>query len=289
MPSNKDVVFSVFDQNGSPLTGLTPTWNYCYDMTSGTEITSSQPQISEIGGGFYKVLSSVVIVNQRIIGNIDCSEQASPRYLTFDLRYEDTQDIRDAVGLGGSNVVLQSSTGVYTVPASAPTAAQVSAQVKSDLGLGANKVILQSSDGVYTVPVSAANFASAVQSAVGLVGGNMVLQSVDGSYTAAPNASDVATQVAGLSVISTIESSVKSGSNTAIGILTNPSYGLAAIDSDTELARKLATNSSKIINNQLIIYDDNGSTIIARFNLKDDTGQATSNKIYERVKTNPNS
>lgn len=35
--------------------------------------------------------------------------------------------------------------------------------------------------------------------------------------------------------------------------------------------------------NQLYVYDDNGTSVLYTFNLKDNTGAASSSKIYERV------
>jgi len=52
-----------------------------------------------------------------------------------------------------------------------------------------------------------------------------------------------------------------------------------------ELVKKIETNKWKIINNQLIIYDDDGVTPIRTFNLKDASGNPSEQNVYERQPT----
>ena len=48
------------------------------------------------------------------------------------------------------------------------------------------------------------------------------------------------------------------------------------------LIRKIEEGRWKIVNNQLIIYDDNGTTPIKTFNLKDKSGQPAEKDVFER-------
>ena len=49
------------------------------------------------------------------------------------------------------------------------------------------------------------------------------------------------------------------------------------------LIRKILTNRWKIVNNQLIIYDDDGETELIVFDLKDKDGYPTETNVFERV------
>jgi len=50
-----------------------------------------------------------------------------------------------------------------------------------------------------------------------------------------------------------------------------------------ELVRKMQTNRWKIENNQLIIYDDDGVTVLKKFDLKDRLGNPAEVNVFERV------
>jgi hypothetical protein len=46
---------------------------------------------------------------------------------------------------------------------------------------------------------------------------------------------------------------------------------------------RLQANRLRVTGNQAILYADNGTTPLLTWNLKDDTGSPTTNKVYERV------
>ena len=60
---------------------------------------------------------------------------------------------------------------------------------------------------------------------------------------------------------------------------------LEEIYNEVVLIRKILTNRWKIIGNQLIIYDDDGETVLLKFDLKDKDGNPTETNVYERVPT----
>lgn len=49
------------------------------------------------------------------------------------------------------------------------------------------------------------------------------------------------------------------------------------------MVRKFQTNRWKIVSNQLVVYDDNGTTPFKTFNLLDQSGAPTMTNIFERV------
>ena len=55
------------------------------------------------------------------------------------------------------------------------------------------------------------------------------------------------------------------------------------IKDETEIILKVQKNAWKIIDNQMIIYDDDGTTPLYTFNLKDSTGTPSSTEVYERT------
>jgi len=52
---------------------------------------------------------------------------------------------------------------------------------------------------------------------------------------------------------------------------------------DIDIVSKVQKNRWKVTNNQLIIYDDDGTTPYYTFNLFDENGAPTTTKIFERV------
>jgi len=61
------------------------------------------------------------------------------------------------------------------------------------------------------------------------------------------------------------------------------SQGTVTQIEDISIMKKLQMNRWKIYNNQLIIYDDDGVTVLHRFNLKDAVGNPAEQNVYERV------
>jgi len=61
----------------------------------------------------------------------------------------------------------------------------------------------------------------------------------------------------------------------------------ATVTLSVAMIKKIQTNKWKILNNQLIIYDDNGTDIIAVFDLKDSAGNPSESNVYERDPTTP--
>jgi len=69
--------------------------------------------------------------------------------------------------------------------------------------------------------------------------------------------------------------------NLATGITLNTD-GLV-VGKSIEFTKKIQEGRWKILNNQLIIYDNDGTTPLRVFNLKSETGQPTERNVYERV------
>ena len=60
-------------------------------------------------------------------------------------------------------------------------------------------------------------------------------------------------------------------------------YVLQAIGIDATLIRKIEEGRWKIVNNQMVIYDDNGTTPLRTFDLFDANGDPSSTSVFERV------
>lgn len=58
---------------------------------------------------------------------------------------------------------------------------------------------------------------------------------------------------------------------------------LVLVQTDTTLIRKVETGRWKIDANQMTFYDDDGSTPLLVFNLKDSTGAPTMADVFERI------
>lgn len=109
------MIYKVYiTENGIPKTGLTPTWEYLYNL-SGNDKSSDAPTISEIGGGWYKfsVTYGTTPFNvAELVGVIDAGAALSnsERYIPV------TISIRDAALMIFSNyAVYNKSTGDNTV------------------------------------------------------------------------------------------------------------------------------------------------------------------------------
>ena len=63
------------------------------------------------------------------------------------------------------------------------------------------------------------------------------------------------------------------------------SQGINLQSDDIATIKKLNQNRWKILNNQLIIYDDDGVTPIRTFDLKDSSGNPSEQNVYERQPT----
>lgn len=61
------------------------------------------------------------------------------------------------------------------------------------------------------------------------------------------------------------------------------STSVTAIEAAATIIKKFQTNRWKVVSNQLIIYDDDGTTPYVTFNLFDSNGSPTTTKIFERV------
>ena len=72
---------------GVPATGLAPTWQYLKHVVDGTDYTP-QPSITEIGGGWYKYVTSLTDF-QHIAGVIDAGAAIgnASRYISQDIRF----------------------------------------------------------------------------------------------------------------------------------------------------------------------------------------------------------
>lgn len=77
--ANNEIVFLATNSSGTPLTGLTPTWDAAYDARDGS-VVASPPAVTELGGGLYKF---TVTGSDDLTGVIDIGASAEPRYLVL--------------------------------------------------------------------------------------------------------------------------------------------------------------------------------------------------------------
>ena len=61
------------------------------------------------------------------------------------------------------------------------------------------------------------------------------------------------------------------------------SADVAAVKTDAALGRKMVTNKAIENNNQYIVYDDDGTTVLKTFNTYDQTGTPTTTNIFRRT------
>jgi hypothetical protein len=81
MASNNDFVIAVYDVNGDPLPGVTPTWVFLKDVGTGSDVTP--PDVTHISNGVYKA-ARAALLEQHIAGLIDFGASAKPRYVLYE-------------------------------------------------------------------------------------------------------------------------------------------------------------------------------------------------------------
>jgi len=59
---------------------------------------------------------------------------------------------------------------------------------------------------------------------------------------------------------------------------------LSLVQSDMSIVKKVETGRWRIVNNQMVFYDDDGVTPVLTFNLLDDAGNPSSERVFERVR-----
>ncbi len=69
------------------------------------------------------------------------------------------------------------------------------------------------------------------------------------------------------------------------GALATPQYQYNYLRPEDFYLLKVLQNRWKVVGNQLLIYDDDGTTAVLTFNLFDNVGAPTMTKIFERVPT----
>jgi hypothetical protein len=223
-------------------------------------------------------------------------------------------------GNSALNTLLTGSNGLANIKSDTATIISDTSTLKTDTGLikgyvydsgSATSTIGLLRDGtnglsaikgsVYSGGVSVWTKADSTNSIVSSVTyGNQVIQEllVDGTNGLASIKTSAASAASSASTASSNTTSIigyvyNSGTST-IGLLQDGTNGLAAIksvaasaDTAATAARKVATNRWNVATNQLVIYDDNGSTVLYRFNLFDADGNPTSTDITQRQVTTP--
>ncbi len=255
-------IFTVLDANGVPLKNLASsiTWSSIYSInSSGTAtavtVSGDKPTFTEVGGnsatGIYVVgagaNNGAIPADTRLVGIIDCGTTAYPRYRFFDSKYED----RQAPALNSDVTILADGTN----------------------GLAAIKT---TATNTYNIVNNGTYGNSALNSTLSTISG-YVNGGSGSAYALLTNATY------GLSQI-------KTQTDNAYNIVNSGTYGNSAIKSAVDTAstaavaaRKVATNKWVVASNQLIVYDDNGSTALYTFNLYDANGTPTSTDIVRRV------
>lgn len=80
----------VVDSNGSPVTGLTPTFaSYKKSTNGGAYANVTAPNVSELGAGWYEA-DPALAAGEAVIGAINFGASYSPSVAAFQARYEDT-------------------------------------------------------------------------------------------------------------------------------------------------------------------------------------------------------
>ena len=58
---------------------------------------------------------------------------------------------------------------------------------------------------------------------------------------------------------------------------------LLLVQADVDIIKKVETGRWKIVANQMLFYDDDGTTVLLTFDLKDDAGFPSMDRVFERV------
>jgi len=69
--------------------------------------------------------------------------------------------------------------------------------------------------------------------------------------------------------------------------LTTAAADAATAAAQATLARQMATNKAGEADNQYVVYADNGTDVLKRFNTFDDSGSPTTTRVFSRVPTTP--
>jgi len=67
------------------------------------------------------------------------------------------------------------------------------------------------------------------------------------------------------------------------GQLQNIKSVINVVSSSVETVRQVSVGRWRIVNNQLILFKDNGTDVLVKFNLKNSAGQPSTQEVYERV------
>ena len=81
MTVNNDLILTVYDDNGTPLPGLTASWSFCTNLDTSQEVIP-KPTIISIGNGVYRIARTP---SGHVVGQIDFGVTAFPRYFTYDV------------------------------------------------------------------------------------------------------------------------------------------------------------------------------------------------------------
>lgn len=271
-------IFAVLDADGIPLKNLVAstsiTWSSIYSINSSgtaTAVSSSgdKPTFTEVGGnnttGIYVVgagaNNGAIPADTRLVGIIDCGTSAYPRYRFFDSKYEDRQS---PALLSDVSILADGTNGL----------AAIKTQTVSTGTTATN---------TYNIVNNGTYGNSALNTTLGTISG-YVNGGSGSAYALLTNATY------GLSATKTaLDSAATTGTNT-YNIVNSGTYGNSAIKTAVDTAstaavaaRKVATNKWVVASNQLIIYDDNGSSALYTFNLYDANGTPTSTDIVRRV------
>lgn len=171
--------FPVFDTNGDPLAGLTPTWASYY-LDGGS---TSGPAISETGNGWYR-FTATLTAGQRLAGNIDCGATAASRYYSIALRYADVITPADSTDWTSARAAYLDA--AVTSRAEAATALSTATWTGTKAGYLDAAVSSRLAAADYTAPPSAAAVAAAVLQGTGTR--SVTITAQDSAGSAVPGA-----------------------------------------------------------------------------------------------------
>lgn len=81
MTANNNLILTVYDSEGAPKPGVTPTWEFCLNLDTGLPV-SPQPTVTDRGHGVYEIERLDV---GHVIGQLNFGATSYPQYFTYDV------------------------------------------------------------------------------------------------------------------------------------------------------------------------------------------------------------
>lgn len=253
MASPQLEAFFLFDSTGAVITAQTGMTFLCYKDSSGADVTP-QPTISAIGGGAYGFTPTLPSDPTKGLVYIINTNGAYPTRISRYVRPEDyTTD---------------------TIPAMESQLTSVLSTVGS---ISASLSALSTTVGTMSSQLTAVSSqVTSISSTVGSISAS--LSALSSTVTA------IDTEISSILTTVLSLSTTLSSISTTVGTI---STDVSTILADTETIRQVSTGKWQIHTagpdaNRLVLYADDGITPIAKFDLKDDTGAATTTAPFSR-------